>query len=244
MISPKWSLLICSFVCSMKSQQMWKMANKNRHTQRERERTPLSVLIANFVYIPHFSCASSFSMSNNILSLDCAHFFRTLLSFGLATYFAARPFRYEFIFCLFACTIHRIIFMELVLLMNWQNIKNASIILFSSVVSPFFISLFPGIKYTWCRRNTMCAEEKFELENCRKWRNAIFCRVDKSWIYIYNTRDEAVQAVGFALIAYGVQCNTMSMNCKREKSSNFRLGRHKMLNDMKVKWAKNPIQIK
>lgn len=94
MISPKWSLLICSFVRDMKSQQMWKIANKSRHTHTER--TPLSVLIANFVYIPHFSCASSFSMSNNILSLDCA-LFSTLLCFGLATYFATRPLHFLFV---------------------------------------------------------------------------------------------------------------------------------------------------
>lgn len=63
----------------------WKVnkCRKLRIKTDTKRSTPLSVLIADFVYIPHFSCASSFSMSNNILSLDCALFF-ALLSFGLA----------------------------------------------------------------------------------------------------------------------------------------------------------------
>lgn len=153
----------CSFAHLFATWKVNKCGKLRIKTQRER--TPLSVLIANFVYTPHFSSASSFSMSNNILSLDCALFF-ALLSFGLATYFAMRPLH---LFFPFACTIHRIIFMELVLLMNWQNIKNASIIF---CLFCHFISFFPGIYYTeatqLCRMSSTERKEKFELENCRK----------------------------------------------------------------------------
>lgn len=133
MISPKWSLLICSFVHNTKSQQMWKIANEQTHTQRQTESAPLSVLIANFVYI-RISLAHHHFPPCLIYFITWLRIFFAVLFFLTWHHFA----RVCYIFYLY----YSPNYIHGVLLMNWQNIKNASIIFCVVLFFAFTVCFF------------------------------------------------------------------------------------------------------